>query len=340
MEKQTKVCLGIGALVGVGVFVYSLFKSSKKEVEEEIKKEDEVLKKAGIDPEKTISKKGDFFTKKIDNFVEDTLYTLIQNMDKDNWDDDVLKTIDYEIHDQTMWGSLRVMQRDEDTVSVFIQIPPYLRTRSGSEYKTLKQYKEDILGAVRGFLNNNTEIKDFKWSYKGYYDKVSETEIGEDGDNKVISVEIPEEEALEFSNFDNYSDGLSRMMSYYYESNAERLKAEEHLLSVNMFIELNFPVVKYPGDKAGMDKISLISLLKMLTYELNIMERSYEAGDVFPEIVFFPGKNSFDTYFHVTEGNAGNVNGYKESILAYSYTNNRGENIYKSYKVEENNQEA
>jgi hypothetical protein len=70
------------------------------------------------------------------------------------------------------------------------------------------------------------------------------------------------------------------------------------------------------------------------------MERSYEDGDVFPEIVFFPGKNSFDTYFHVTEGNAGNVNGYKESILAYSYTNDKGDNIYKSYKVEENNQEA
>lgn len=312
MNKETKIVLGGAGILGLGYWLWNLYKSSKKEVREEIKKEVETLKEAGINPNINTEE-----IKKDDKpFVEKVLRTLMFNMNEDIWNDSVLKTTDYETHDQTLWGSLRVMQRDDETVSVFIHIPPYFGGKSKSGFKTLKQYKELILETLNSFLSD-TGIRGFKWQYKGYYEKISEN-LTKDGQNKVISEEIPEEDCMNFSEHGSYTDGLARLISYYYENNAERLENDKELVGVCAFIELSFPLAKNENDKFGMDIIKMVKLLKTLTFDLNIMERDiYDPGDVFPSIIFFPGKNTFDAYYSTIEVD-GTVNGYESCTLTCS----------------------
>lgn len=285
MKNITKIVLGSlfgGAVAGI---LYKLYKDSEKEVKEEIKKEGEVLKEVGIDPTAT------FNDLPGNNFVENVLYTLIKKTD--GWEDELLKTIDYENHDQTMWGSLRMMQRDEDTVSVFVHIPPYL-----DGFKTLNQYRESINNVVRDYL------KKYNIRYKlrniGYWENIS-NELTEGGNYKHTMQEISENDCLNFSNNDSISDGLGRLVSHYYKNNCENLKKEQDLVNVCMFIEIVLPVAQNQEDRIGMDIVKMIGLLKTLTYDLNIMERIPEEGDVYPCIVFFPQKDSFDVYYRTIE---------------------------------------
>ena len=311
MNKETKIVLGGAGILGFGYLLWNLYKSSKKEVREEIKKEIETLKEAGINP--------NIDTKEIQKddkpFVEKILRTLMFNMNENIWNDDILKTTDYEVHDQSLWGSLRVMQRDDDTVSVFIHIPPY-DGRNG--FKTLKQYKQLILGTLDSFLNDTgIPARSVKHSYRGYYEKISEN-LTKDGRNKVVAVEIPEEDCLNFSEHDSYIDGLARLVSYYYENNAERLDNDNELVGVCMFVELCFPLAKNASDKFGMDIIKMVKLLKTLTFDLNIMERDiYDPNDIFPSIIFFQSKGTFDTYYSTIEVD-GIVNNYETCTLACS----------------------
>lgn len=311
MNKETKIVLGGAGILGFGYLLWNLWKSSKKEIREEIKEEIETLKEAGINP--------NIDTKEIRKndkpFVEKVLRTLMFNMNEDIWNEDILKTTDYEVHDQSLWGSLRVVQRDKDTVSVLIQIPPY---DGRNEFKTLKQYKQLILETLDSFLND-TGIpgRSVKHSYKGYYEKISD-ELTEGGNYKVVAVEIPEKDCLNFSEHDNYIDGLARLVSYYYENSAERLEKDDELIGVSMFVELCFPLAKNEGDKFGMDVIKMVKLLKTLTFDLNIMERDiYDPDDTFPSIIFFQSIGTFDIYYSTIE-NDGTVNDYEPCTLTWN----------------------
>lgn len=311
MNKETKIVLGGASILGLGYWLWNLYKSSKKEVREEIKEEIKTLEEAGINPNINTEE----IRKDDKPFVEKVLRTLMFNMNEDIWNEDILKTTDYEVHDQSLWGSLRVMQRDNDTVSVFIQIPPY---DGKNEFKTLKQYKQLILETLDSFLSD-TGIpgRSVKHSYKGYYEKISD-ELTKDGKHKVVAVEIPEEDCLNFSEHDSYLDGLARLVSYYYENNAKRLEEDSELVGVGMFVELCFPLAKNSGDKFGMDVIKMVKLLKTLTFDLNIMERDiYDPDDTFPSIIFFPSKGTFDAYYSTIEVD-GTVNNYESCTLTCS----------------------
>ncbi len=300
MKNVTKFTLW--TLIGgvVGGILYKVCKESVKEVKEEIKKEEETLKEAGIDPKASLKEKD----LPGDNFVENVLDTLIKKTD---WDDDTLKTTDYENHDQSLWGSIRVMQRDEDTVSVFIQIPPYL-----NGFRTLKQYKEDILEAVRTFTEENG-ISKYKWRYVGYWERISD-ELTESGNYKHKIEEISENDCINFSQSGNYSDGIGRLVSYYYKNNCENLKRTEDLISVSMFVEITLPI-KNSNNNFGIDIVKMIKFLKMLNFDLNIMEREEEVGDVFPSIIFFRDYDSFDVYYHTEENENGILNTYYPEMI-------------------------
>ena len=76
MNKETKIVLGGAGILGLGYLLWNLYKSSKKEVREEIKKEVETLKEAGINPNINTEE-----IKKDDKpFVEKVLRTLMFNM--------------------------------------------------------------------------------------------------------------------------------------------------------------------------------------------------------------------------------------------------------------------
>lgn len=282
MKNITKFV--IGTLVGgtVAGIVYKLFNDSKKEIEEEIEKEGEELKKVGIKPN------ANFKDLPGKNFVENVLYTLLKKTD--NWEDDLLVTTDYENHDQTMWGSLRVMQRDEETVSIFVHIPPYL-----DGFSTLNQYREEIYNVMENFSKKHN-IR-YKLRNVGYWENISD-KLTESGNYKHEIQEISENDCLNFSNIGNASDGLGRIVSHYYKNNCENLKKEQDLVGAYMFVEIILPLARNTNDRFGIDIVKMVGLLKTLTYDLNIMERDPAEGDVYPGIVFFPELNSFDTYYH------------------------------------------
>lgn len=299
MKNITKFVIGTlvgGAVTGI---LYKLYKDSEKEIKEEIKKEGEVLKEVGIKPD------AEFKDLPGKNFVENVLYTLIKKTD--NWEDELLKTIDYENHDQTMWGSLRVMQRNEETISVFVHIPPYL-----DGFKTLNQYREEINSVVGDYLKKYN-IR-HKLRNVGYWENISD-ELTEEGNYKHVMQEISENDCLNFSNNGTYSDGLGRLVSHYYKNNCENLKKEQDLVNVCMFVEIILPIAQNQEDKIGMDIVKMVGLLKTLTYDLNIMERKPEEGDVYPCIVFFPLLDSFDTYYHTIENQNGILVSYNSEII-------------------------
>lgn len=312
MKKSTKIVLGGIGIAVAAYFAKKLFGEAKEEVKEEIKEEIKVLEEAGIKVEET--KKEEKNDLPGDNFVENVLHTLIFRT-SDVWDEEVLKVTDYEnFHDNCLWGSIRVIQRDEETVSILVQIPPYLGNRGRNGNKTLTQYKEDILDCVNGFLSKNN-VKGMKWMYRGYYEKYS-TEVTDQGNEICFdTIEIPEEDCKKFSDH-GYADGLARLVSHFYSNNMENLKKEKDLHSVNMFVEIQLPIARSSSDIFGVDVIKTISLLKSLMFDLNIMERGFDVNnDVFPEIIFFPVINNFDYYYHTEENDNGVITSYWASRL-------------------------
>lgn len=317
MKKSTKFVLG-GAGVAIALYIArKLFGKAKEEVKEEIKEEIKVLEEAGLNVESVIkSEKEDDLPG--DNFIENILYTLLKNTNEDIWDEEVLKVTDYEnYHDNCLWGSIRVIQRDEDTVSLLVQIPPYFGNRTKDNNRTLTQYKEDILDYVNNFLSK-FNVKGMKWMYRGYYEKYS-NRVTKGGHEVLIdTIEIPEEDCAKFSDH-GYADGLARLVSHFYANNMENLKKEDSLHAVCMFVEIQLPIAKTPTDIFGMDIVKTIGLLKGLMFDLNIMERGLDVtSDVFPEIIFFPVIDDFDYYYHTEENKNGILVDYWASQLINS----------------------
>lgn len=304
MKKSTKFVLGG---IGLSIALYigkKLFSKAKEEVKEEIKEETKILEEAGLDVEAMVEsdKKDDLPG---DNYVENVLYTLLKNTNDDVWDEEVLKVTDYEnYHDNCLWGSIRVIQRDEETVSLLIQIPPYFGNRGKDNNKTLTQYKEDILDFVNNYLSKYN-VKGMKWMYRGYYERYSNRVTKKGNEVLIDTVEIPEEDCAKFSDH-GYADGLARLISHLYMNNMENLKKEKDLHAACMFVEIQLPIAKSSTDIFGMDVVKTIGLLKGLMFDLNIMERGMDINnDVFPEIIFFPVIDDFDYYYHTEENSNG-----------------------------------
>lgn len=291
MNTATKVVMGVGGIGLLALAVSKLWKESKKEVQEEVAKEKEILKTAGLNPEKVYDLSGK------DNFVKNLFLNLLKNTEENIWDE-VLTTTDFELHDQSLWGSIRVIKRNEDTVSFLVQIPPYNK----GEFDTLSNYKERIVEGVKSCLDS-THVQ-WKWFYRGFYEHFDDNCRTETGKRKLIVSEITESDTSSFSDR-GYSDGLARLVSYYYENDAKNLKKDPNMLSVGMFIELQFNVKKHDSDMYGIDLLQAVDVLKKLMFDVNIMERVEEEGDCFPEIVFFPEMNDFTTYYETEESEGG-----------------------------------
>jgi hypothetical protein len=177
----------------------------------------------------------------------------------------------------------------------------------------LKQYKEDILEILKDYLGNNN-VNRYKVKNIGYWLTISD-EVTESGEREYITEEISENDCLEFSVNESYTDGLGRLVSHYYKNNCENLKKEQDLASVSMFVEINLPLAQDANDKFNMNVVKMVGLLKTLTYDLNIMERGDCADDVYPSIIFFPELNSFDTYLRTIKNENGILNSYRAETL-------------------------
>ncbi len=297
-KKEKMAVEGLGILALILLFL-KFWKSSKKKVQEEIRQEKEVLKSYGLKTEETYD-----LTVSKEKFVETLLSTLLRKTDDSvNWDE-VLSTRDFEHHDQMMWGGVRVLRRNEDTISFMVHIPPYNR----GEYDTLGNYKERIIEAVKDILDD-THVQ-WKWYYRGLYEKFNDNVRTSSGKRKLLIEEISESDTESFSDR-GYSDGLARLVSYYYENNARNLRKDPDLLSVGMFVELQFNIKKHDKDVYGIDIFQCVSLLRELMFEVNIMERGNEGEDVFPAIVFFPYINDFTSYYETIESSEGVLSRYE-----------------------------
>lgn len=306
MNKSTKILMGVGGIGLLALAVSKLWKDAKVEVQEEIAKEKEVLKSHGLDPEKVVKDP----TGQEENFVKSLFLTLLRNTEENIWDD-VLTTSDFERHDQSMWGQIRVIKRCEDTVSFLVHIPPYMK----GEFDTLSNYKERIVEGVKSCLDSTHA--QWKWFYRGFYERFNDDVKTESGKRKLIVEEITESDTSSFSDR-SYSDGLARLVSYYYDNNAKNLEKDPDILSVDMFIELQFNVKKHDGDMYGINLLQAIDVIKKLMFDVNIMERAEEEGDYFPEIIFFPEMNDFTTYYETEESESGVLSKYTLQTIVES----------------------
>jgi hypothetical protein len=299
MKKKTKIVAGGIGAIALSVLFSKLLKKSNEEVKKEIREEKELLKSYGLKPEETYD-----LTVEKEDFVETLLNTLLRKTDDSiNWDE-VLSTRDFEHHDQTMWGSIRVMRRNEDTVSFLVHIPPYNR----GEYDTLSSYKEQITEAVRDILDD-THIQ-WKWYYRGFYEKFDDEVKTESGKRKLVVEEITEGDSASFSDR-GYADGLARLVSYFYENDGRNIEKDPNIVSVDMFVELQFNIKKHDKDMYGIDILQSIDILREIMFEVNIMDRGNEGEDVYPSIIFFPEINNFTSYYETIESSEGVLSKYK-----------------------------
>ena len=303
--------LGLSAMATVGAIWLGknfLWDPAKKEVEEEIKEEQKVVKDAGLKPEKVTESPSE---KK--SFVENLLHTLIYKADKNVWEDELFRTYEYESFSlEKLWGSIRILQKQDqnkkDLLSIMIQVPPY----HGPNKRTISDYRRSISETVENFLQG-TDVRGLRVGARGYFEYFDEDEDG----GYYYTEEITQEDCEEFSDR-GYFDGLSRLVTHFFENGPTGFDNEENLISVSAFIEIQLPIAKNKFDTGGMDIIKTVALLKELVFNLNIMNKgcSMNISECYPPIIFHPDLDSLDTFYHVELSENNVITGYYPAELS------------------------
>lgn len=271
MKKITKNVIKVAIFIVGGILFCKTYKKEKKRAEANYEKKEEEFSLAGIDIE---NEEGQNPLMGRDPFVYRMYQLLLRssNWDLDDFDSSyniygpqggsLEKIIEWEC--TGMNNTIHVLEDSDRNgkrmIHFYVQIPPFLgKTPLPSDYSnTLRELVMEF------WKNSNIKnAQEPRVRYKGFYSYVSNEKMNyPDGSpaNPEVFVEIPEDDYSKFAAPGKF-DGLSRMISSFYENNHEKLD-RVNCVSMNMYTTVSFPIDEELDE--GIDMLQAISFLKGL----------------------------------------------------------------------------